>query len=732
LSSERIRFPCHNALPGFAAPRERLHGDDPDRGGYPIILQSFQKAARESGGLGATAFVSTGLRMASRLSLPMSLRTTRRALFFDKDGIVIDSQRAKTAGWLLAALHLLEKVPRQLIDELSDPADPGRAVNRALLFLQERFPREERAIAALAGLSRPDTRTHVSKFVTGAGGGGSEDDLDRLRNRIKDALILNSSTVIPGTLTLIRAAHDAGIPIALVTQAAGADVAAEARVLGIPVELFDAIECAGDYEPSGDVDNKRRAFQNACRRLACDCADGIALEDSDSGIASAASAGLRVIALRRRGNRQALKTAAVVLPDLGLLSARAMLDRIKSEPLDRVFHDLRRTVASPAVVASVVGGTRLTTAEVTAAGDRAPALDCAWAAAIDGDPGEGLTRLVAAHVERLAASRFVDVGVSLKGPLRHEDGSAWVGPWTVPPYTSGPWPFEERLRDALDAAGVSFGRTTVVADSLAALRGELSDRGTLAGLASGVVIVWGTGIGCAVQEQGRPVLDIGQNEPGDDMLRLCSSMGRHVVLTRMGWQYLPIPRGQTKAPLQPGDSWMSERLAGAWLPRRVAEELLRAGQDTRRDALRDMGAAHLDLPRYIDRTDERSDVEGGSILLGGLTQAAITGNEWARTTLGWIGVEFGAALAAFVWQFRTYEAVGHIVLASTIGEKLGRNAVAEGGGEDILMDGLRRSLSEELGARGMDAERARAIASGVRRSRIGRERELLAFRELIS
>src|SRR3954452_4658217 len=205
---------------------------------------------------------------------PMPPRTRRRALFFDKDGVVIDSQRAKTAGWLLAALHLLEKVPRELIDQLSDPADAGRSVHRALLFLQEQFPREERAIAALAGLSRPDTRTHVSRFVTGAGGADSEDQLDRLRNRIKDALILHSSTVIPGTLTLIRKAHDAAVPIALVTHATGADVAAEARVLGIPVELFDAIECAGDYEPSGDVDNKQRAFQNACRRLECDCSDG--------------------------------------------------------------------------------------------------------------------------------------------------------------------------------------------------------------------------------------------------------------------------------------------------------------------------------------------------------------------------------------------------------------------------------------------------------------------------
>jgi hypothetical protein len=74
-----------------------------------------------------------------------------------------------------------------------------------------------------------------------------------------------------------------------------------------------------------------------------------------------------------------------------------------------------------------------------------------------------------------------------------------------------------------------------------------------------------------------------------------------------------------------------------------------------------------------------------------------------------------------------YDAIRYIVLVSTIGERLGLGVRGPGIDEDVLMDNLRTSMATALITRGMEEEEARAISSGVRRSRIGRERECLAF-----
>jgi hypothetical protein len=170
---------------------------------------------------------------------------------------------------------------------------------------------------------------------------------------------------------------------------------------------------------------------------------------------------------------------------------------------------------------------------------------------------------------------------------------------------------------------------------------------------------------------------------------------------------------------------MSEQLAGAWLPKIVGRKVLSLAEGSQQEALCSMSIERVDLQLYAEAKERDEKMEGK--VLGGLTQAAMT-CEWARTLLSFIGSEMGNALAAFVWTFRgEYEALKHLVLVSTIAERLGAGVAYPRGGDDLLLDCLRDAMVESLVARGMERGLAREFAGGVRRSNISRERELLAF-----
>ena len=169
---------------------------------------------------------------------------------------------------------------------------------------------------------------------------------------------------------------------------------------------------------------------------------------------------------------------------------------------------------------------------------------------------------------------------------------------------------------------------------------------------------------------------------------------------------------------------MSEQLAGAWLPKIVGRKVLSLAEGTQ-EALCSMSIERVDLELYVG-TKERDETMEGRVL-GGLTQAAMTCG-WARTLLSFIGSEMGNALAAFVWTFQgEYKALKHLVLVSTIAERLGVGVANPRGGDDLLMDCLRDAMVGSLVARGMEQGLAREFAGGVCRSNISRERELLAF-----
>jgi beta-phosphoglucomutase-like phosphatase (HAD superfamily) len=647
--------------------------------------------------------------------------TPTRAVLFDWDGVLIDSQPAKSASWTLALAQIRTGAFDDLIEPLGDPVTSRHAVKTAMARIEDEHRHLFDRIARAAGLSRDDTRRLVWQLRGDYTGAASELDLGTLRNRVKDSLIRHASHAISGTRHLIDALHGQ-LPLGLVTQARRADVDQQAKAMGIALDRFDTIRCAGDALVGSGEDVKTLAYKEACVELGIDPADAIAIEDADGGLASAHAAGLTCIGLRQSGNVQALRLAGLVVPNLALLATADAVAILAGAPRDLLIPGLRQVVPG-ITTATSVGGRNITTVEIEASGPGTP-IECVWASAIDSgeDPRHGIGRLIADQVRRMAGERFVrTVGLSVKGPIRHIDGEVFFGPWVVPPFAA-PWPLEARMREALDAAGVAFGHIAILLDSVAAVLGEMHPRGTLAGCDSGVALILGTGIGCAIVEKGHVVADLDSDEAGDDRRRLYSSPGRHLILTDGMYEWLPISRGSSKANLQPSQEYFSERFGGAWLPRRVARHLLTSAAPNTLEATRISGS---EARAYAAATASDPGME--IRLLAGLTKAAADGNEWARAELVSLGAELGLALAAFVWEFRSFNAVEHIVLVSSIGERLGTGVRMAGTKEDVFIDAARDALTASLVARDLDRVRAAAIAFGVVRSSIGREREYLAF-----
>jgi hypothetical protein len=334
-------------------------------------------------------------------------------------------------------------------------------------------------------------------------------------------------------------------------------------------------------------------------------------------------------------------------------------------------------------------------------------------------------------VKEVAEGGVVDlVGISTKGPISYVKGMAMIGPCSAYLPFRKQWPFEEQLRQALTDLNVRYEQTQILHDGVAALLGETHAEGTLAGQPNGCAVIWGTGIGLAIREKDAILKGIDKDDSGDDLLRVLGSLGRHLVYRPrlpkpLRYEYRGVPQHHTAAPIEADEAWCSERIAGPWLARRIARDLIVNDPAQRENTLTCMEAHHVDLLGFINQKQRDEGVE--TCLLAGLTMAALKGDSWARGQIASIGAEAGSALAAFVWAFQHSEAIGNIVLVSSIAERLGFGIKDDDQQEDLLIQSLRAAMVTALAERGMEKQRATDVALGVRRSKLSRERELLAF-----
>ncbi|MCH0542476.1 HAD-IA family hydrolase [Streptomyces sp. MUM 203J] len=231
-----------------------------------------------------------------------------RAVVFDTDGVVTDSARVHAAAWKAASDAFLEGLPgspQRPFDEVDDylrHVDGRSRRDGAASFLASRgLPPEARVVEALAA------------------------DKDR---RFTARLREQGAEAFPGTVRLLRALRDAGVPLAAASASRHArELLERAGVLDLFAALVDGVEAArldlpGKPDPA--------LFLEAARRLGEPPGRCAVVEDALAGVEAGHRGGFALVvgvdrtatpatatALARHGADVVVQDLAELLDDAG-------------------------------------------------------------------------------------------------------------------------------------------------------------------------------------------------------------------------------------------------------------------------------------------------------------------------------------------------------------------------------------------------------------------------------
>ncbi|MFP4106647.1 MAG: HAD family hydrolase [Phycisphaerae bacterium] len=140
-------------------------------------------------------------------------------------------------------------------------------------------------------------------------------ELTEKKTRLVQQMIRESIKPLPGSVELIRAAHDAGIPLAICSGALGDEVRLASDCIGV-LECFQVITpaedvTAGKPDPEGyrlTLERLRKYHAQPLEPQRC-----VVVEDSPAGIQSARSAGMNVLAVETSYPPDALQAAARIV-----------------------------------------------------------------------------------------------------------------------------------------------------------------------------------------------------------------------------------------------------------------------------------------------------------------------------------------------------------------------------------------------------------------------------------
>jgi HAD superfamily hydrolase (TIGR01509 family) len=186
-------------------------------------------------------------------------RPLPQAAVFDNDGLLLDTEEA----WTRAELTLFARCGREFTDD-----DKRTLIGSS---------RVAAAVKLEALLERP---------------GEGEQLMDELIELVMDEA-LKGVAPRDGALELLTRLSDAGVPLAVASNSERAFLERTLESAGLLHDgPFRTIVCAEDIQspkPAPDI------YLEACRRLGVDPGRSVALEDSPTGAASAAAAGMFVI-----------------------------------------------------------------------------------------------------------------------------------------------------------------------------------------------------------------------------------------------------------------------------------------------------------------------------------------------------------------------------------------------------------------------------------------------------
>lgn len=189
------------------------------------------------------------------------MRAAPGAVVFDNDGLLLDTEEAWT-----------------------------RAEQRLFAALGREFTVEHKRI--LIGSSRTMAAAKLEAILERAGDGEALMD-ELLRLVMEEALA--GVEPRPGAQRLLQRLSDAGVPLAVASNSEREFVERTLSSAGLfPAGPFAAVVSANDIDrpkPAPDI------YLEACRLLGVAPAEAVALEDSPIGVASAAAAGMFVVAV---------------------------------------------------------------------------------------------------------------------------------------------------------------------------------------------------------------------------------------------------------------------------------------------------------------------------------------------------------------------------------------------------------------------------------------------------
>jgi len=222
--------------------------------------------------------------------------TGTRALIFDFDGLILDTETADVRAW-------------------SDIyAEYGFT-----------FPLESWAqIIGGTGAASFDAAVHLQTLL------GDPLDLEALQarqNHISHSFVFQQP-VLPGVMGYLRTAKRLGLKLAIASSSPHSWVDTHARRLGI-FDYFDKVICADDVG-AGRTKPNPDLFLLALDRLQVRKNEAIVFEDSPNGVQAAKSAGIFVVAVPNSVTSQlSIENANLILSSLADLSLPDLLNKVK-------------------------------------------------------------------------------------------------------------------------------------------------------------------------------------------------------------------------------------------------------------------------------------------------------------------------------------------------------------------------------------------------------------------
>jgi len=225
----------------------------------------------------------------ANMTLPPTLASMFKAIVFDFDGVVVDSEPAH----FKAFLHVAKPLGLSFLYET---------------YLQEYVGFDDRDAFThmLSKLNLPADNAHIAKLIA--------DKADAF-----EAIVRQGMDTIPGVVSLIQEAVAAKFPIAIASGATRRDI--DVILAGLNLNAsFDPIVTADLVTHSKpDPTSYQMAVEGLAKRLPeLDLKPGecLAIEDTTAGLASATGAGLMALGLTTTGPAEALAQASRVIPNL--------------------------------------------------------------------------------------------------------------------------------------------------------------------------------------------------------------------------------------------------------------------------------------------------------------------------------------------------------------------------------------------------------------------------------